>query len=209
KAGHIVRIECRVRHRDGTWRWTEGAAKNLLDEPGVQAIVVNYRDITERKTAEAEIQKLAAFPLYNPNPVLEFSADGALTYFNDAAQQAAGLLGRKHPREILPPGVKDIIKTCLQTAKSTVGLEITLEGRTLSWSFFPILVSQVVQCYAFDITERLSLEAQLRKSQKMESVGQLAAGVAHDFNNILTIIQGHAELLIAEVTSSPRTVEAL
>jgi len=49
-----------------------------------------------------------------------------------------------------------------------------------------------------DITERLNLEAQLRHSQKMESVGQLAAGVAHDFNNVLTIIKGHADLLLAK-----------
>src|SRR3989441_6549198 len=117
KTGHTVRIECRVRHQDGSWRWTEGAAKNLLGEPGVRANVVNYRDITERKTAEAEIQKLAAFPLYNPNPVLELSADGTLTYFNDAAQQAARLFGRNHPREIMPAGVKEIIKTCLSTGK--------------------------------------------------------------------------------------------
>lgn len=54
--GASRRTEFRARHRDGSWRWLDTTATNLLDDPDVGAIVLSLRDVTERKTAEAELQ---------------------------------------------------------------------------------------------------------------------------------------------------------
>jgi PAS domain S-box-containing protein len=56
--GKISVDETRVRHKDGAWRWIELTRKNLLEEPSVRAVVFNFRDITERKQAEAERARL-------------------------------------------------------------------------------------------------------------------------------------------------------
>jgi two-component system, cell cycle sensor histidine kinase and response regulator CckA len=145
---------------------------------------------------EQQTERLAAFLGTNPNPVLEFAADGRMTYCNEAGRRLAASLGAETAAYVVPADSRAIILECLATGEGRMNLQTTVQHRTISWSFIPLAGSRIVHCYGNDITERLNLEAQLRHSAKMEAVGQLAAGVAHDFNNILTIIQGHAELLL-------------
>ena len=190
-------VEHRVRWPDGETRWMYLKGNSAAGDTGaVERISGVVMDITDRKRTEAQMQKLAAFARYNPNPVLEFSVEGRLTYFNDAAQAMALTLGQRQPAEILPANTVRLVQECLATERPQTTTEVTPGARTIAWSFFPIAPHQIVHCYARDITERLSLEDQLRQAQKMEAVGQLAGGVAHDFNNLLTIVQGHVSLLL-------------
>jgi len=192
------RYETRFLTKDGKVRWVELYMQLTLDNNGaVLGASGSLNDITDRKHAQEQAQKLAAFPRVNPNPVLEFNADGALSYANDAALELARSLNKDQILDVLPAGVQAIVRGCLADGTKRLREEVCLAGRTLTWSFFPVPNGRVVHCYGADITEMLNLEAQFRHSQKLESVGQMAAGIAHDFNNILTVIQGYADCLQA------------
>jgi PAS domain S-box-containing protein len=110
--GKAVRTEYRFRHRDGSWRWLDSTISNLLADPGVEALVFNYRDITERKQAEADLQASEARYrlLFEENPLPMWLYDtGSLRFLavNDAAVAQYGY-GRDEfmnmtIREIRPP----------------------------------------------------------------------------------------------------------
>jgi PAS domain-containing protein len=57
--GAVATAEFRYRHEDGSWRWVEAVAQNHLFEPSVAGIVVNYREVTERKRGQRELEKRA------------------------------------------------------------------------------------------------------------------------------------------------------
>jgi signal transduction histidine kinase/CheY-like chemotaxis protein len=119
-----------------------------------------------------------------------------MSYANDAALEMAKSLGRQDVLSILPPDAGTIAREALAAGQTRLREEVRMNGRTITWSFFPVPSSHVIHCYGADVTDMLNLESQLRHAQKLESVGQLAAGIAHDFNNILTVIQGYSDCLL-------------
>jgi two-component system cell cycle sensor histidine kinase/response regulator CckA len=210
KGENLFHYETEHKAKDGRPVYLNINAVPLRDADG-QIIGVSGTavDISHRKQAEVAIERLAAFPRFNPYAVLEFNSNGDIAYYNAAAFEMARSFGKNHPREILPEATERLVQECLANNQSRQRFEHTLDLRTLSWSFFPIQQSKVVHCYANEITERQNLERQLRQAQKMECVGQLAGGIAHDFNNILTIIQGHSALLQAEAKGHEFMEESL
>ncbi len=149
----------------------------------------------------------------NPHPMWVHDQD-TLRFLavNNAAQQAYGYSREEflsmtfadiRPAEDIPAPAGNSAHTTAGFDAGGVWRHRKKDGNTI---FVEIAAHPVVFAdhrarlvTATDITERRQLEGQLRQAQKMEAVGQLAGGVAHDFNNILTAISGYGNLLLMKL----------
>jgi len=214
--GEPVAVEARARHRDGGWRHLEGVLTNLLEEPGVAAVVANYRDVTgprgAREALRASEARLRAIFDSTAIGIAQVDLTGRILEANPPFAMHLGyvpeeLIGRlvtdiTHPEDVALglDHFKDLVdgKTAAyQIEKRYVRKDgSVMRGRlTASAVRDQDARTRFVIGMVEDVTERERLEAQLRQAQKMEAIGQLAGGVAHDFNNLLGIITGYSELL--------------
>lgn len=155
-----VTFEGRCRTRGGEDRWLEWQA---VPWPEQELLFASARDVTDRKQAEAEIARLAAFPRLSPSPVLEFGPAGNLAYHNEAAVELARRAGVEQPSDLLPDGYQRLAAACLARGQGQMTLETTAGERVLAWTFHPAPAARVVHAYGSDITERRQAEERIRE----------------------------------------------
>ena len=157
----------------------------------------------------------------NPSGMAITTVEGRVVDVNDAFLRMLGYtrdeaLGRTTVDLGLWRTVEDRMRV-IQRAQAYGRVQtVEIEGRTKDGAPRALLYSAElieldgaphVLLLTTDVTERRQLEEQLRQAGKMEAVGQLAGGVAHDFNNILTAILGYADLLAADLPAADRRIE--
>jgi len=217
-----IREEYRIRRADGTWRHFESVVTNLVGEPTVAGLVINSRDVTERREAERLLQQSearfrTAFMTGTDAYLIVGRDDGRILEAND---QFLAMYGYRRDETIgrtsleLGLWARPEERQAMLTRLAADGMVRNFEvlARRKGGETFPVLYSTaelhgegppLLMGVIRDVTEQRrsaaavrSLEEQVRQAQRLEAVGRLAGGVAHDFNNILTAITGYTDLLL-------------
>ena len=206
KDGSIVPIELRV----VLVRGPNG------DPVGMWAIV---RDISERLAKEDTLRQFELSVESSPDAVFWINEEGRFPYVNAQASRSLGYsreeLMRLNLWDVDVEFTQELWGPHWEKVKKSGGARLERQHRRKDGTVFPVEISSKnitfkdqVHHVSFvrDISDRVNadrerknLEAQLIQSQKMESIGRLAGGVAHDFNNMLSVILGYSELIKARL----------
>jgi PAS domain S-box-containing protein len=202
------RNEYRLRHKDGTYRWVEDNQRLVRDAEGRPAEIVGvWTDITDRKHAEDELHETERRfrEILDNLELISIMLDDEdrLIYCNDYFLRLTGwsreeAIGTDWFEAFLPAEHRDEMRQAYARLLSHSHYERhytneivtrTGERRLIQWnnSLLYSATNDVVgvASIAEDITDRIQLEKQLFRAQRLESLGTLAGGIAHDLNNLL------------------------
>ncbi|HEX3069308.1 MAG TPA: PAS domain S-box protein [Thermoanaerobaculia bacterium] len=227
----VSRTEYRVQHKDGAYRWVEDNRRLVRNERGQPAEVVGvWTDITESRRGRDELresERRFSDMLRNVQLVsMTLDCEAHITYCNDYLLRLAGwdredVLGKSWFDIFLPADrraeLKAVHASLIADQPESWYYEneiITRAGerRLISWNNTVLRSTggDVIGTASIgeDITERKSLEKQLLRTQRLESLGTLAGGIAHDLNNLfMPILMGAS--LIRRVETSDATRKAV
>jgi len=155
----------------------------LRYEPVSDQVFVYGTDVTELKSAERALAELAQFPDMNPGPVCRLDRNGMVLLANPAARAVFGSdpAGRSW-LELVPDVQRDFWDDLIETG-DRAALEATISGRQYVLTHAPGPERVFVFVYGTDVTREKEAERALRQSERMATLGTLAAGVAHELNN--------------------------
>jgi two-component system cell cycle sensor histidine kinase/response regulator CckA len=221
RLGRDHEFSYRMVARDGTTRWVRDLVRVGIDDDGqvtrLRGVLFDEtaRRRTEETLRESEQRFRAVFESTAAGIVLA-SLDGRITTANEAASRmlgyGAGELRGKSVIELAHPDERALTLEVLEKVGSgncsTISFEaryLHRDGRAVTTLVSGVKVAQpnggesylIAQLH--DISDRKALERDLRQAHKLEAVGRLAGGVAHDFNNMLLVVMSYADMLIDDL----------
>jgi PAS domain S-box-containing protein len=201
--GHHI-LEYRFLHKDGSYRWVRDEMKLVRDsDSNLLEIVGAWHDITDRKQAEEQVMEQAALLDIATDAILVRDLDSRILFWNKGAERLYGWTAKEATGqsskvllcEETSPEFEDAMQTVIQGGAWQGELhQVTKEQREIIVESRWTLVRdgrgkpKSVLAVNTDITQKKQLEAQFLRIQRLESIGTLAGGIAHDLNNILTPI---------------------
>jgi PAS domain S-box-containing protein len=224
RRGRLMRnFDCRYVHKNGHpvtlhWSgvWSEAAQRHFFIG----------RDMTESRTAEEalrESERVARGIVDTAlDALVQMDEAGIIVEWNPQAEKTFGwsrddVIGQSLAATIIPPAYRARhaagLARFLRTGEGAVlGKRIEIDALARDGREFKVEIAitalrrrggYVFNGFIRDLTDKIAAEAQLRQAQRMDAIGQLTGGVAHDFNNILTVITGTIEILGEGVADRP------
>ncbi|TKJ36847.1 hypothetical protein CEE37_14785 [candidate division LCP-89 bacterium B3_LCP] len=137
------------RHRDHLEELIENRTAELL-----KVNVELKQEMAERERAEKQVEHLASFPKFNPDPIIEVDSNGEIVFINPAAQELQNNIPQESFKDFIPDDIGEIIKSSQDDKKSSIYREMRINERIFSQNLYITPNSNAIRIYMRDITDR-------------------------------------------------------